>query len=559
MLYRSRKLMATLMLVVCLIVVAGDSAGLSLIAVPAAAQVDIGDEVIFDEALIGQVQRINPLLAGLNSVDADIASLIFEGLMRVNEYGEPVPALAAEMPIVSFDGLEYVVRLRDDVLWQDGMPFTSADVVYTTALLADPSFPGPRSLGAFWQTVETEALGDYLVRFRIAQPLGSFMEALRIGILPVHALSGTDASRIASHPFNLDPIGTGPYQLETMRGDGTRIRQIDLRRSPVYAQRVTQDQVPDIPWIRFHIYDNFEAVMADMEAGNITAFATSDAGQRQSLLAMGGEWLFYTSTLPDMGMILFNWTAEDVGFFGDQRIRQALSIGIARTAPVERFLSNAAVRLDGPLPPGTWATVPLNMGAAYPWPESEPDVARDLLTRAGARPLENDPDGAVLRFSLLTPDDPALIGLANDLATQWSQYGIVVTIDPQLPDVYRTRLEAGDFDAVLTELSLTGRADPDVYAFWHQGQYPDGLNYGGVNDTVISEELERGRSDFNGANRQIHYANFQRTFIERAIAIPLYVRLYTYVVSSNVNGVQLGYIASSYDRFFTLPDWVVVP
>src|SRR6185295_11378745 len=46
----------------------------------------------YKEALIGNVQRLNPLLASLNPVDNDITSLIFEGLVKINAYGEPVPS-----------------------------------------------------------------------------------------------------------------------------------------------------------------------------------------------------------------------------------------------------------------------------------------------------------------------------------------------------------------------------------------------------------------------------------------------------------------------------------
>lgn len=89
---------------------------------------------VFREGLIGSVQRINPLFAHLNPPDRDLSSLIFEGLFAINDYGEAVPRLAAEM-VISSDGLEYVVRLRDDISWQDGVPFSANDVLYTLTLL----------------------------------------------------------------------------------------------------------------------------------------------------------------------------------------------------------------------------------------------------------------------------------------------------------------------------------------------------------------------------------------------------------------------------------------
>src|SRR5690606_28750419 len=145
--------------------------------------------VTFREGLVGPVLRLNPLLAELNPAERDITSLIYEGLTDTNEYGEPVPDLAREW-VISANGLEYIVTLRDDVLWQDGIPFTAEDVVYTMSLLRSPDFPGPEALGEFWRTVETEQLDSHLVRFRLTQPLGSFLEKLSIGILPHHALAG---------------------------------------------------------------------------------------------------------------------------------------------------------------------------------------------------------------------------------------------------------------------------------------------------------------------------------------------------------------------------------
>ncbi|MEM6528434.1 MAG: ABC transporter substrate-binding protein, partial [Chloroflexota bacterium] len=149
----------------------------------------------YREALIGEVRRLNPLLRGLNPAEDDITSLIFEGLVRTNQYGEPEPALATDW-IVAGNYIEYVFNLRRDVLWHDGTPFTSRDVAFTMELLRDPNFPGDPEVGAFWQTVETQVLDDYTIRFRLTQPLGSFLDALRVGILPEHALRGISAEML---------------------------------------------------------------------------------------------------------------------------------------------------------------------------------------------------------------------------------------------------------------------------------------------------------------------------------------------------------------------------
>ncbi|MEO1646705.1 MAG: ABC transporter substrate-binding protein, partial [Chloroflexota bacterium] len=163
----------------------------------------------FTEGVVGSVQRLNPLLIS-SQAERDITSLIFQGLVGINEFGEPEPELASDWAF-SRDGYEMVILLRQDILWQDGTPFDVEDVLYTYGLLASPEFPIPE-VRAFWQTVEIQRLGNFALRFRLAQPLASFPTRLTMGILPQHALVGTTASGLLEHPFNLTPIGTGAYQ-----------------------------------------------------------------------------------------------------------------------------------------------------------------------------------------------------------------------------------------------------------------------------------------------------------------------------------------------------------
>ena len=252
---------------------------------------------------------------------------------------------------------------------------------------------------------------------------------------------------------------------------------------------------------------------------------------------------------PTIGMVIFNWVDDEVAFFQERRVRQALAAGLSRTSIIERQLLGLAVRADSPLPVGSWAYL-TDIPAEYPWPEADPAVARDLLARVQFEGEEGLP-----AFNILTPDVPALVGVAQEIAAQWSQLGFTVEVESVPIATYRERLANDDFDTALVEYAKNGSADPDVYAFWHQGQYPDGLNYGGANSTRVSKLLERGRQDASGTNRLVHYHDFQRAFIQEALAIPLYAPLFTYVVADEVAGVQLGYISRPSDRFLTLHDW----
>jgi peptide/nickel transport system substrate-binding protein len=520
-------------------------------------QTQAGDDVVtYREALVGNIQRLNPLLADLNPVDRDITSLIFEGLTRTDIHGEPTPDLATSW-VISSDGLEYIVRLRQDVLWQDGIPFNADDVIYTMSLLQSPDFPGPAELGKFWRTVEVEKLDTYLVRFRLTQPLGSFLDALRIGILPEHALRGTTAAHLANHPFNGTPIGTGPYQLEALRSqDGSRVQIVDLRVAPVYRQRPEGKNGYKLERVRFQLFDSFDAALAALRAGEVDGLAASNRAERGALMGIPNVNID-TALESSVGMVIFNWAKESTRYFREIRLRQALQMGLDRNSIIERLMSTLAVPANSPLVPGSWA-----YSADLPWPKPDIGGARALMQNAklptpSAEATAEPSAGGPLSFRILTPNDPTLVNVVNEIAAQWSQLNISVSAEPVDTPTYLKRLDDGDFDAALVELSLGSSADPDVYHFWDQGQYPDGYNYGGMDDRRISEELERARRDPSGINRAIRYQNFQREFVERAIALPLYYPLYTYAVASDVTGVQLGFIGSPASRFATIQDWAI--
>lgn len=517
----------------------------------------------YREAVVGHVGRLNPLLADLNRVDADITSLIFEGLTRINEHGEPAPGLAKSW-IISSDGLEYIFELRQDVLWQDGIPFTAADVIYTVSLLQAAEFPGSPELGGLWRTIEAQQLSDYLVRFRLTQPLGSFLDSASIGILPEHALRGTTATQLAGHPFNLSPIGTGPYQLEALRStESNRVETVDLRVAPVYRQRPEGQSGYAVERFSFRIYPSFDEALNAIKGGEADALTGQNRQERVALLALE-NFNVYTAIDPTLGVLVFNWAKDSTRFFREQRVRLALQTGLDRRAIIERYLPNEAITADSPLLPGSWAY----MGDLQ-WPTPDSNAARTLLENAPIQQSaisaettaeatqEATVNSGLFSFSILTPDDPALTSVANDIAAQWSQLGITVMVETADTATYITRLDSSEFDAAIVELSMEGSADPDVYEFWDGGQYPDGKNYGGMDDRRIADDLERARRDANGINRIILYHNFQQDFIERAVAIPLYYPLYTYVTAPQVAGVQLGFISSTSSRFKTIKDWVI--
>jgi peptide/nickel transport system substrate-binding protein len=181
---------------------------------------DVGG--VYVEGVAGTPQFINPLLAQYNQVDQDLSALIFNGLTRIDGEGELKPDLAESWQ-VSEDRLIYVFKLRQDLRWQDGEPFTAADVLFTIDLMQDPEFPGVSYLHQLWATVVAEQLDPYTIRFILPEYFPSFTQFTTIGILPRHLLRALPARDLLNHPFNLKPVGTGPFKLDEVNAEFARL------------------------------------------------------------------------------------------------------------------------------------------------------------------------------------------------------------------------------------------------------------------------------------------------------------------------------------------------
>ena len=493
--------------------------------------------------------RLNPVFAQLNPVDRDISSLIFEGLFTTDEYGSPVLDLAEKLTI-SGDNLEYVLALRQDVSWQDGIAFGADDVVYTMSLLSDPDYAAYSPSADFWRTVETQKLGDHLVRFRLAQPLASFPRYLTIGILPEHALRGTTVSALAKHPFNLSPIGTGAYQLGELRAEASgRIGAILLQLSPVFERRRDAQNGHQLRELLFNLYAYADDAIRAYRRNEVDVVA--NIGSREDLLSLPQSRV-HTSIDSTVKVLIFNWAEQR---FADRRMRRALALGLNRAALVEAHLAGEALYADSPLIPG----MPVYQSQKF-WSAHDPRLAVSLIESVssansdGEESDETEGEGTLTDdFSLLVEDSDYLTGLAFDIAGQWRKIGLAVDVASVAPDQLMMQLRAGDFDAAIVSQRIGG--EPDVYRYWHPAQSIEGQNYGSAAENEIAELLDSARRAGNGVARHQMYQQFQEIFAEKAIAIPLYYPLYSMIVRDSIEGVRLGFLGSGSDRFRGISSW----
>jgi len=498
------------------------------------------DDNRFREGVVGKPQFLNPLLAVYNSVDQDITSLLFEGLVRDDGLGNLKPVLARDWT-VSDDGLVYTFTLRRDVVWSDGLPFTSDDVIFTFILIQSNDFPGDPSWQRLWQSVEIEAIGRYTVQFILSEPFPALIYYTTVGILPKHILDNIQAQDLLTHPFNLSPVGTGPFKLVEATD-----HHLSLEANPRYHGGSAQ-----ITRVEFKFYADTEALYQAFQSREIDSISRVST-KTLSQLQQQPDAQFFSAPMQRYDIVYFNLQAAEARpFFQDRLVRQALLQLLDRQTLIDDVLRGQGILATGPIPPWSWAYNPNQPQLNY-----DPVGGIELLETAGWLDADNDglreQNGTPLQFTLLVRDDPVQIAIARNIAQQWEAAQMAVTVEV-VGDDLTNRLSNRQFDAALVEAQFLG--DPDLYPYWHQMQIERGQNFAGWEHEAASRALEQGRTTVDRNKRIKPYYEFQHFFAEETPALILYYPVYTYVIRNRVENVQLASLVTPSDRFRSIQDW----
>ncbi|MDA1330102.1 MAG: peptide ABC transporter substrate-binding protein [Chloroflexi bacterium] len=507
---------------------------------------------IYIEGLVGNLNRLNPLLDYANPADQDIDRLIFSGLVRFDDRGNPIPDLAQEWG-VSIDGLSYNFTLRSDALWHDGEPVTSADFVFTTTLLRHADMPVPEDIRALWETVDVIAFDATHLQFNLPEPFAPFMDYLTFGVLPEHLLGERHPLELVNAPFNLAPVGTGPYRFEEVIAENEQITGVVLNAFEAYY-----NDRPFIDQIIFRFYQSSgEAYQAYLQ-GDVLGISQVSPELLPTVLE-DRTLNLYSARLPKLSIILLNLNNTLVPFFGELEVRQALMHGINRQWLVDAYLDGQAIVADGPILPGTWAYNENMVSIPF-----DTDQAIRFLKDAGYTvPAEGggvrSRDGISLSFELVHPDTEVHTLMAQSIQSDWAKLGISIRL---LAVDYETLvadyLEPRNYQAVLVDLNLARSPDPDPYPFWHQAEASGGQNYSRWDDRRASEYLEQARVSISQSQRERLYRNFQTHFNREIPALPLFYPIYNYAVSAQVQGVQMAPLFQSSDRLASVTQWFLV-
>jgi peptide/nickel transport system substrate-binding protein len=160
---------------------------------------------------------LNPHFA-VGTKDQDGCRIFYEPLASWDADGNLVPILAAEIPSLengglARDGLSVSWKLKRNVQWHDGKPFTADDLVFNWEYAADPATAAV-TIGSY-KDMKAEKIDSHTVRVVFRKPTPFWADpfvGVRGLLIPKHLFDAYRGAKSRDAPTNLKPTGTGPYK-----------------------------------------------------------------------------------------------------------------------------------------------------------------------------------------------------------------------------------------------------------------------------------------------------------------------------------------------------------
>lgn len=507
---------------------------------------------------------------GVQTVVTYVHKPFAEYLIDVNDAGEYVPVLAAEVPTeenggVSSDGLTITYKLKKGVKWSDGAPFTSADVKFTWEALVNPkNLVKSRSGYELIESVETPDDHTAVVKYKefYAPYLTRFSP-----VLPKHILG--DLPDINDAPYNRMPVGTGPFMVtEWVGGD-----HITMEKNPHYrdADNVKIDK------IFFKIIPSREVGIAQLQAGDIDGVWDLIEAQIPMMEKNPEVSLCLSNSLTSERLIL-NHSAPVAPHNGDPdyphpiladlKVRQAIDYAVNKQEIVDKLLYGKAKVGTSEIPSG-WAANKDIKPRPY-----DPEKAKQLLDEAGWKPGGDgirEKDGVRMRLKITTTTGNKLREMVQQvLVDQMKKVGIEFYIE-NVPSSVLFGSWANDADRKKGRYDIlmytTGPGiDPhqQYEGYFHSKNIPteanggSGYNYTRHRDAELDKWLDIAGTSASMAKRAEAYRKAQERVFEIVPHIYLYQRLTVHAFRNNVKGWKPnGYGIIDAVETWNVADWYV--
>lgn len=509
-------------------------------------------------SLRAEPRSFNRLVSSDQTTDT-LATLMQGRLVRVNRSTFELEPWLAERWESSSDGRTHTLHIRPGVVWSDGTPFTSADVLFSLKAVYDPTVKSPvaSSLMVGGQPIAATAPDDATVVLTYAVPAGPGLRLLdMLPILPRHKLesalsSGTLAQTWGTATPPVDIVGTGPFLLREYHPG----QRLVFERNPRYWRKAANgDSLPYIDRLVLELVPDQNAELLRLQSGATdlthSELRSDDYIPVRRAEEAGTLTMIELGVGPDADAFWFCLKPEKkardprFAFVNRREFRQAISHAVDREEFAQTVFLGEAVPIWGPITPGNRLWFSPNV-PRYPFDRAR---ARELLGSIGLEDrngngVVEDKAGTEARFTVITQQGLGYYERGTTVLREYAAaVGVALDIVPLEFSAMVARLLACDYDAIYmrplaTDLDPAGNLDYWLSSgsahLWNMQQTTPATEWEKQIDTLMREQA----MTLDRARRQQIFAEVQKVLAENVpvlyFASP---RLY-YAHSSRVRGI----------------------
>lgn len=363
-------------------------------------------------------------------------TMIYEPLATLDEKLQLKPGLALSWK--NIDPLTWEIKLRRDVVFHNGAPFTADDVIFTWERV--PNVPNsPNSFAQFTRSVaQVVKVDSHTLHMKTA----AVHPGLPMDLANVLIVSATAGKGATTQDYNSGKaaVGTGPYKLvEWVNGEKLVLERFDR----YWGGKPTWARVTEV------VLAKDAARLAALLSGQVDAIDAVPAADiarlkkepRFSLVRGGPAALVHYIALDSARDASPFVTAKDGkplpnNPLKDARVRKALSLALNRALIVDRVLEGAGV--------------PAGQMLSEQFPSSPKDVKPDVQDLVRAQALLKEAGWAQgFRIVLHTTNDryPSDAAIAQTVAQMWTRLGLKAEVETLPGSVFFTRASKQEFSA----------------------------------------------------------------------------------------------------------------
>ncbi len=479
-------------------------------------------------ALAEDPDALDPTLAR-TLVSREVFVNMCEKLYDVDEELTLVPQLAAELPEASEDGKTVTIKLRDDVMFNDGTKLDAEAV--KTSLDRHRELEGSARSAELSSVASVEVVDPTTVQLTLSAPYAPLTAQLadRAGMI----MSPTQLKKLGEK-FATDPVCVGPFDFASR----TAGSEIVLEKAPDYYDA---DQV-NLDGVTFRIITDANVRQANVKSGDVQAaerISATDVAKLENdpaVKLIGQDSLGYQGVTINIGNV--NGVGEPAGkvdtpLGGSPELREAFELSLDRKVINQVVFAGKNQIGCTPLPPAS----PYH-DKSIECATRDVEKAKEIVAGAGVP--------TPIPVTLDVGTSPDNLRLGQVIQAQAKEAGFAVKVSPGEFASTLDRADTGDFDTL--QVGWSGRVDPDgnLYNHTHTGAP---LNTSGISNPELDKALDTARLTTDEDERRALYSEAMQILNEERGILYLYHPVNYLATAPDVVGVD--YYADGLPRLKT--------